>query len=94
MSATGNASVGVLVAGHLLAVPVTLYTPGFLRLWRRREPLLLAAALVGSSLVTAGWAMRSSVGATTFNGAWTLGFSAAYLAEGRKRRRAARAGHP
>lgn len=79
----------VLVAGYVLAVPVTVWTPGFLRVWRRREPLLTAACLAGSALVTTGWVLKESTGPAVFNGAWTLGFAAAFLAEGRKRRLAA-----
>ena len=80
-------STPVLVAGYVLAVPLTLYRPGFLRLWRRREPALLAACIGGSSLITAGWVMKGSTPPALFNGLWTAGFTAAYLAEGRKRRR-------
>ena len=33
--------------------------------------------------------LKESTGPAVFNGAWTLGFAAAFLAEGRKRRLAA-----
>ncbi len=81
------ASTAALVAGYLLAVPFTLYLPGFLRMWRRREPAVFAAAEVGALLITAGWAAKGNVPAAVFNGAWTVGFAAAYAAEGRKRAR-------
>ena len=80
-------STAALVGGYLLAVPVTLYVPGFLRLWRRREPALFAAAQVGALLITAGWAAKGNVPAAVVNGAWAVGFGAAYAAEGRKRAR-------
>ena len=82
-----TASTAVLVAGYALAVPFTAYVPGFLRLWRRREPVVFAVAEVGALLVTAGWAAKGNVPSAVVNGAWTLGFAAAYVAEGRKRAR-------
>ena len=83
-----TASTGVLVAGYALAVPVTVFVPGFLRLWRRREPVLLAAAQGGAALVVLGWALRGETLPALANGAWLVGFGAAYAAEGRKRSRA------
>ena len=82
-------STAVLAAGYVLSVPFSVYTPGFLRLWRRREPLVFAAEEVGAALVTAGWAMRGNVPNAAFNAAWTVGLAGAYALEGRKRRRAA-----
>ncbi len=78
-------SLAVLAAGHLLAVPFTLYVPGFLRLWRRREPKLYGAAQLGGVLIAAGWAARGNALAATFNALWVGGFAVAYAAEGRKR---------
>lgn len=78
-------STAALVAGYALAVPFTVYVPGFLRLWRRREPAVFAAAEVGAALVTVGWAAKGNVSAALVNGAWTVGFAAAYAVEGRKR---------
>lgn len=74
-----------LVAGHALAVPFTLFVPGFLHLWRRREPVPYAAAQVGAVLIAAGWAARGNTVAAVGNVAWLVGFGAAYAAEGRKR---------
>ena len=74
-----------LVTGYVLAVPVTLFTPGFLRLWRRREPLLYAAAQGGALLITAGWVAKGDTSAVLVNGAWLVGFGVAYAVEGRKR---------
>jgi len=45
-----------LAAGYVLAVPFTVFVPGFLRLWRRREPLPYALAQGGAVLITAGYA--------------------------------------
>lgn len=78
-------SVPALVAGHLLAVPFTLYTPGFLRLWRRREPTVYAAAQIGGVLIATGWAARGNVPAAAFNTLWVTGLAVAYAVEGRKR---------
>lgn len=74
-----------LVAGNVLAVPFTLFVPGFLRLWRRREPVVYAAAQGGALLITAAFAAKGNVPATVFNAGWFLGFGAAYTLEGRKR---------
>lgn len=80
-------STAVLATGYVLSVPFTLFLPGFLRLWRRREPWVFATAEVGAALVTAGWVMKGNPQSAAFNGAWTVGLAAAYAAEGRKRAR-------
>lgn len=82
-------STAALAAGYALAVPFTLFTPGFLRLWRRREPAVYAAAQGGALLIVAGWAAKGDVPAALGNSAWLVGFGAAYAAEGRKRARSA-----
>lgn len=82
------AATPVLVAGYVAAVPVTLFAPGFLRLWRRREPALFALAEGGAALVVLGWALKRDAVGAGLNSAWLLGFGAAYVAEGRKRARA------
>ena len=82
-------STELLIVGHVLAVPLTLFVPGFLRLWRRREPFLFAAEEVGAAAITVGWALRGNTLATGFNALWLAGFTTAYALEGRKRSRAA-----
>lgn len=82
-------STELLIVGHVLAVPLTIFVPGFLRLWRRREPLLFAAEEVGAVAITVGWALRGNTTATAFNALWLAGFTTAYAVEGRKRSRAA-----
>jgi hypothetical protein len=82
-----SAPTAALAAGYVLAVPFTLYLPGFLRLWRRREPAVFAAAEVGAVLITAGWAAKGNAPAAAFNAAWTVGLAVAYAREGRKRAR-------
>ena len=81
-------STAALVAGYTLAVPLTLFTPGFLRLWRRREPWAYAAAQGGAALIVGGWAAKGNVQSAAFNAVWLVGFGVAYAAEGRKRARA------
>lgn len=81
-------STAALGVGYLLAVPLTLYVPGFLRLWRRREPAAFAAAEIGAALITAGWVAKGNLPSAVVNGGWTVGFALAYAAEGRKRARA------
>lgn len=80
-----TAATAALVAGYTLAVPVTVFVPGFLRLWGRREPLLYAAAQGGAALIVAGWAAQGNTPAAVVNGAWLVGFGVAYAVEGRRR---------
>ena len=75
----------LLASGYLLSVPFTAYTPGFLRLWRRREPKVYAAAQLGGVLVAAGWATRGNLVAASVNGLWVCGLAVAYAVEERKR---------
>lgn len=79
----------LLVAGYLLAVPWTLWIPGFRRLWRRREPAAVLCAQTGAALITLGWLLQRAWPAAAVNGAWLVGFGAAYALEGRKRARQA-----
>lgn len=81
----------LLVVGYALAVPVTLFLPGFLRLWRRREPVLYACAQGGALLIVLGWLLRDNAVAAAVNAAWLIGFGLAYRREGRLRAGRARA---
>lgn len=83
-----STSTVVLAAGYVLAVPFTVFTPGFLRLWRRREPAVFAVEQIGAALVVTGWLLKDNQGAAAFNAAWLLGLSVMYGLEGRKRARA------
>ena len=78
-------SSAVLLVGYLLAVPFTVYVPGFLRLWRRREPLVIAAAEGGAVLIAVGWALKGNAASATFNGVWAVSLAIGLLLEGRKR---------
>ena len=78
-------SSAVLLVGYVLAVPFTVVVPGFLRLWRRREPKVIAAAQLGAVLIAAGWAIKGNVPSAVFNAGWALGLAIALVAEGRKR---------
>jgi hypothetical protein len=78
-----------LLFGYVLAVPFTLFVPGFLRLWRRREVEVFATAEAGALLITLGWAAKGNVPAAVFNGLWTVGLAVAWTLEGRKRARTA-----
>ncbi len=80
----------LLVVGYVLAVPLTLFTPGFLRMWRRREPWVFATAQAGAALITLGFALKGGVVGAVVNGAWLVGFGTAYVLEGRKRARSPR----
>lgn len=83
-------STGLLLVGYLLAVPFTVVIPGFLRLWRRREPWVFAAAEVGAVLIAIGWALRGGTGAAVFNAGFAVVLAVAYVLEGRKRTRLSR----
>ena len=76
----------VLLIGYLMAVPFTVFLPGFLRLWRRRETWVFLTAQTGALLITGGWAARGNVPSAAFNGLWFLGLGVAWRREGRKRR--------
>jgi len=84
----------VLVAGYLMAVPFTLFVPGFLRLWRRRDLCVFVTAEAGALLIAAGWAVKGDVPAAVVNALWFLGLGVAWLREGRKRRVAVTPGRP
>lgn len=81
-----SASTVLLVAGYALAVPFTVFVPGFLRMWRRREAWTYACAQAGAALVVAGWALRGSWPTAAINLAWLVGLAVAYAREGSKRR--------
>ncbi len=76
---------GVLVVGYAMAVPFTVWVPGFRRLWQRREPQVFLTAQVGAGLITTGWLMKDNTGAAAINAVWLLGLSVAYAREGRRR---------
>jgi len=75
----------LIVLGYLLAVPFTLFAPGFRRLWRRREPWVFATAQAGALLLAVGFALNGSVVGALVNAGWAAGLAAAYIREGRRR---------
>ncbi len=74
-----------LLLGYLLAVPFTLFVPGFLRLWRRREPVVFAVAQTGAALIVAGWWAKGDAVSALVNLAWLVGLTVAWVREGRRR---------
>ena len=82
----------VLLIGYVMAVPFTVFVPGFLRLWRRREPWAFLTAEVGALLIVLGWAVKGNLPAASFNALWLVGLAVAWVLEGRKRRTLARQG--
>ena len=80
-------STALLVLGYVLAVPFTVFIPGFLRLWRRRELWVFACAEVGAVLIATGWALRGGAGAAVFNYGFAVVLAVLYAVEGRKRAR-------
>jgi hypothetical protein len=75
-----------LLFGYVLAVPFTLFVPGFLRLWRRREVEVFAVAQVGALVIAAAWLAKGNVPAAAVNALWFAGLTVAWVAEGRRRR--------
>ena len=75
---------GALVTGYALAVPLTLYVPGFQRMWKRREPWVFATEQVGAALIITGWSLKGNTPSAVVNAVWFLGFGAAYVAKGRR----------
>ena len=78
-------STALIVLGYLLAVPFTLFVPGFLRLWRRREPWVFATAQAGALLLAVGFALNGNVVGALVNAGWAVGLTVAYVREGRRR---------
>ena len=78
-------STALIVLGYLLAVPFTLFVPGFLRLWRRREPWVFVAAQTGALLLVVGFALKGNVVGALVNAGWAAGLAVGYVREGRRR---------
>ncbi len=74
-----------LLFGYVLAVPFTLFVPGFLRLWRRREVEVFATAQIGALVIALGWLAKDDTVSAAVNAAWLVGLSVAYAVEGRRR---------
>ncbi len=74
-----------LLFGYVLAVPFTLFVPGFLRLWRRREVEVFATAQLGALVIALAWLAKGNVAAAAVNALWLVGLTGAYVAEGRRR---------
>ena len=77
-----------LLFGYVLAVPFTLFVPGFLRMWRRREPELFLTAQAGALVIVLAWLAKGAVVAATLNATWLVGLTVAYVAAGRRQPRA------
>jgi hypothetical protein len=74
-----------LLFGYVLAVPFTLFVPGFRRLWRRREIEVFLVAQVGALLIVLAWLAKGNLVAAGLNALWLVGLSLAYVREGRRR---------
>ena len=83
-------SLALLVVGYALAVPFTVWLPGFRRLWRRREAWVFAVAQTGAVLIALGHGLRGNASGAVVNAAWAIGLTVAYVLEGRKRTTPAR----
>ncbi len=79
----------LIVSGYVLAVPFTVFTPGFKRLWRKRERWVFATEQTGAVLLAVGYGLKGSPVGALVNGGWAAGLAVAYVAEGRRRARAA-----
>jgi hypothetical protein len=74
-----------LLFGYVLAVPFTLFVPGFLRLWRRREVEVFTVAQIGALVIALAWLAKGDEIAAAVNAAWFVGLSVAWLRAGRRR---------
>ncbi len=74
-----------LLFGYVLAVPFTVFVPGFLRLWRRREPEVFAVAQTGAAVIAVAWLAKGSLLNALVNAAWLVGLTVAWVREGRRR---------
>ena len=79
-----NAADTALLFGYVLAVPFTVFVPGFLRLWRRREIEVFLTAQAGAAVVAAAWLAKGHVAAAAISAAWLVGLTAAYVVAGRR----------
>ena len=75
-----------LLFGYVLAVPFTVFVPGFLRLWRRREIEVFLLAQAGAAVIVAAWLAKGHVLAATVNAAWLVGLTIAYVRAGSRTR--------
>jgi len=82
-----------LLFGYVLAVPFTLFVPGFLRLWRRREVEVFAVAQTGALVIALAWLAKGDVVAFAVNALWFTGLTVAYVLAGRRRAQAGRTAH-
>ena len=73
-----------LLFGYVLAVPFTVFVPGFLRLWRRREVELLATVLVGLAVVTGAWFARGHAPVAALHAAALVGLPVVWVRAGRR----------
>lgn len=73
-----------LLFGYVLAVPFTVFIPGFLRLWRRREVEVFATAQAGALIIALAWAAKGNAAAAILNASWFTGLSVAWLLAGRR----------
>jgi hypothetical protein len=80
-----SAAETALLLGYVLAVPFTLFVPGFLRLWRRREVEVFAVAQIGALVIALAWLAKGNPVAGAVNAAWFVGLGVAWLREGRRR---------
>lgn len=80
-----NAIDTALLFGYVLAIPFTVFVPGFLRLWRRREVEVFATAQAGALIIALAWAAKGNPVAAAVNAAWLVGLTAAWLHAGRRR---------
>ena len=79
-----------LLFGYVLAVPFTVFVPGFLRLWRRREVEVFAVAQLGALVIALAWLAKGNLPAAAFNASWLVGLTVAWVLEGRRRAAAGR----
>lgn len=77
-----------LLFGYVLALPFTLFVPGFLRLWRRREIEVFLTAQAGAAVVAAGWLAKGQAVPAAVTGAWLVGLAVAYARAGSRTRTA------
>ena len=73
-----------LLFGYVLVVPFTLFVPGWLRLWRRREVELLGTVQVGLAVLTAAWLARDSAAVAAVHAVGLVALTAAWVRAGRR----------
>ena len=75
-----------LLFGYVLVLPFTLFVPGWLRLWRRREVELLGTVQVGLFVLALAWLVKGVPLLASTHAVALIALAAVWVREGNRRR--------